>query len=165
MSRLPDWLHPWRWYAATVIIEALYRHLILQEAACAISVRFGRNGGGEWRSLRRWRAQLLSSPTLWGWLGSRLGITGPAENRKQGQQHLSRLLGEMRIAYESVATVVDELAAAARRSLSGLVHNRRAAWPVVQFRPGIDSGSHSATKPIVAPTEQDPVRGPPGSSC
>jgi hypothetical protein len=162
MSRLPDWLHPWRWYAGTVIIEALYRHLILQEPARAISLRFGRIGGGEWRSLRRWRAQLLSSPTLWGWLGSRLGITGPAEHRKQGQQHLSRLLGEMRIAYESVAAVLDGLAAAVRGSLSGLVHNRHATWPVVQFRPGNDSGSPSGTKPMVAPTEEDPVRGPPG---
>jgi hypothetical protein len=139
--------------------------LILQEPARAISLRFGRIGGGEWRSLRRWRAQLLSSPTLWGWLGSRLGITGPAADRKQGQQHLRRLLGEMRIAYESVATVLDELAAAVRRSLSGLVHNRRAAWPVVQFHPGNDLGSLSGTKPMVAPTEEDPVRGPPRSSC
>ena len=165
MSRLPDWLHPWRWYAATAIIEGLYRHLILREPARAISLRFGRIGGGEWRSLRRWRAQLLCSPTLWGWLGSRLGITESAEDRKQGQRHLSRLLGEMRIAYESAATVVDELAAAVRQSLSGLVHNRRAAWPVVQFHPGNDSGSPSGTKPMVAPTEEDPVRGPPRSSC
>src|SRR5437899_3625443 len=53
MSRLPDWLHPWRWYAATVIIEALYRHLILQETARAIGARFGRIGdANEWRSLR-----------------------------------------------------------------------------------------------------------------
>ena len=33
MSRLPDWLHPWRWYAATVMVEALYRHLMLGETA------------------------------------------------------------------------------------------------------------------------------------
>src|SRR5919109_626057 len=46
MSRLPDWLHPWRWYAATVIIEALYRHLILKEPARAISLRFGRSAAG-----------------------------------------------------------------------------------------------------------------------
>ena len=161
MSRLPDWLHPWRWYAGTVIIEALYRHLILQEAARAISVKFGRIGGGEWRSLRRWRAQLLCAPTLWGWLGSRLGIREPAVDRKQGQQHLSRLLGEMRIAYESATTVLGKLSAGVRRSLSGLVHNRREAWPVVQFRPGIDSGSDSGSKPMALPTEEDTVRGPP----
>ena len=161
MSRLPDWLHPWRWYAGTVIIEALYRHLILEEAARAISLHFGRTGGGEWRSLRRWRAQLLCSPTLWGWLGPRLGIRELAVDRKRGQQHLSRLLGEMRIAYESATTVLDKLSAAVRRSLRGLVHNRREAWPVVQFRPGIDSGSDAGLKPKALPTEEDPVRGPP----
>jgi hypothetical protein len=163
MSRLPDWLHPWRWYAATVIVEALYRHLILRESACAIGILFSRRGEAkEWRSLRRWRKQLLVSPTLWGWLGSRLGITKPAEDRKQGQRHLSRLLGEMRIAYESATIVLDELSAAVRRSLSGLVHNRREAWPVVQFRPGIALGLDSGIKPKALPTEKDPVRGPPG---
>ena len=161
MSRLPDWLHPWRWYAATVIIEALYRHLILKEPARAISVRFGRIGGSEWRSLRRWRAQLLCSPTLWGWLGSRLGITQPAGDRTQGQRRLSRLLGEMRIAYESVAKVLDELTGAVRETLRGLIHNRRNAWPVTQFRPGIVSDSDSGAKSTPLPTEQDPVRGPP----
>ena len=161
MSRLPDWLHPWRWYAATVIVEALYRHLILQEPAHSISLHFGRIGGGEWRSLRRWRAQLLVSPTLWGWVGSRLGIRESAETRHQGRLHLSRFLGEMRIAWESAAKVLDELTAAVRRSLSGLVHNRREAWPVMQFRTGILSDSDSGRKPMTLPTEEDPVRGPP----
>ena len=162
MSRLPDWLHPWRWYAATVIIEALYRHLILKEPARTIRVHFGRIAdAGEWRSLRRWRAQLLWSPTLWGWLRSRLGISEPAESRQDGRLYLTRLLGEMRIAWESATKVLDQLAAAVRRSLSGLVHNRREAWPVTQFRPGIPSDSDSGGKPTVAPTEEDPVRGPP----
>ena len=141
MSRLPDWLHPWRWYAAAVIIEALYRHLILGETARLISVRFGRSGeASEWRSLRRWRTQLLVSPTLWGWLGSRLGIRQPAESRYHGRLHLSRLLGEMRIAWESAVKVLDKLAVAVRVSLSALVHNRREAWPMTQFRPGSASG-------------------------
>jgi hypothetical protein len=88
MSRLPDWLHPWRWYAAAVIVEALCRHLILGETAQAIGVVFGRRSdAAEWRSLRRWRAQLLSSPTVWGWLRSRLGIRKGAENREQGRGH------------------------------------------------------------------------------
>jgi len=162
MSRLPDWLHPWRWYAATVIIEGLYRHLILGETARSISARFGRQADTQgWRSLRRWRAQLLVSPTLWGWLRSRLGISRPAENRKQGQRHLTRWLGEMRIASESVAKVLDELGSAVRSSLSGLVHNRRTAWPVMQFRPGMPSDSDSGGKPATLPTEEGPGRGPP----
>lgn len=162
MSRLPDWLHPWRWYAATVMVEALYRHLMLGETARAIGARFGRDPDmQEWRSLRRWRAELLVSPTLWGWLGSRLGISRSAETRKQGRLHLARLLGEMRIAWESAAKVLDELGAAVRASLSGLVHNRKQAWPATQFRPGIDSESDSGSKPMALPTEEDPVRGPP----
>ncbi len=162
MSRLPDELHPWRWYAATVIIEALYRHLIMGETARAIGVRFGRHSDArEWRSLRRWRAQLLVSPTLWGWLGLRLGIAEPAESRNQGRLHLSRLLGEMRIAWQSAARVLDELVVAVRTTLSGLVHNRRQAWPMTQFRPGIDSGSGSGSKSTVVPTEEDSGRGPP----
>lgn len=164
MSCLPDWLHPWRWYAATVIIEALYRHLILREPAQAISFRFGRSSR-EWRSLRRWRAELLSSPTLWGWLGLRLGISAPAEHREEGRRHLRRLLAEMQIAYESATAVCDELAAAVRRSLSGLFHNRRHAWPILQFRPETDSSADSGRKPMALPTEEDPVRGPPRSSC
>ena len=166
MSRLPDWLHPWRWYAATVMIEALYRHLILGETARAIGRRFGRpEEASEWRSLRRWRAQLLVAPTLWGWLGSRLGISQPAESRADGRLRLTRWLGEMRIAWESAAKVLDALAVAVRTSLSGLVHNRRQAWPMAQFRPGISSGSGSGGKPSALPTEKDPGRGPPPAPC
>lgn len=161
MSRLPEWLHPWRWYAATVIMEALYRHLILQETARAIGERFGRADADEWRSLRRWRAQLLVSPTLWGWLGPRLGISEPAETRQQGGRHLTRWLGEMRVAWESRARVLGELATAVKSSLSGLVHNRRAAWPVTQFRPGTGSEADSGGKPRGLPTEKGPGRGPP----
>ena len=162
MSRLPDWLHPWRWYAATVIVEALYRHLMLRETARAIGARFGRSADTqEWRSLRRWRAQLLVSPTLWGWLGSRLGIREPAESRQQGRQHLTRWLGEMRLAWDSAAQVLGQLASAVRASLSGLVHNRLSAWPVTQFRPGIGSQGVSEEKPTTLPTEEGPGRDPP----
>ena len=162
MSRLPDWLHPWRWYAAAVIIEALYRHLILRETASGIGIRLGRSRDASgWRSLRRWRKQLLVSPTLWGWLGSRLGIGQPAQTPQQGRLHLTRLLGEMRIAYESATTVLDQMEAAVRRSLSGLVHNRREAWPMTQFRPGNASTPGSGAKPTALPTEKGPGRGPP----
>jgi hypothetical protein len=162
ISRLPDWLHPWRWYAATVIVEALYRHLMLGETARALDARFGRGPDTQdWRSLRRWRAQLLVSPTLWGWLGSRLGIRKPAESRQQGRKHLTRWLGERRMAWGSAAKVLGELASAVRASLSGLVHNRLSAWPVTQFRPGIRSDGGSGGKPTILPTEEGPGRGPP----
>jgi hypothetical protein len=163
MSRLPDWLHPWRWYAAAVILEAVYRHLILGETARAIGARFGRLGHvNEWRSLRRWREQLLVSPTLWGWLRSRLGIRKMAENREQGREHLWRMLGEMGMAAKPVEKVFAESTGAVRASLRGLVHNRREAWPVTQFRPGIASVPDSGSKPKALPTEKDSGRGPPG---
>ena len=162
MSRLPDWLHPWRWYAAPVIVEALYRHLILGQTDRRIGELFGRRSdSSEWRSLRRWRAQLLVTPTLWGWLRSRLGIRNAAENREQGRGHLWRLLGEIGMAVKPAAKVFAELTGAVRASLRGLLHSRREAWPVTQFRPGIVSGSDSGSKPMTLPTEKDSSRGPP----
>jgi hypothetical protein len=162
MSRLPDWLHPWRWYAATVIVEALYRHLFLEETARALGARFGRPADTqEWRSLRRWRAQLLVSPTLWGWLRARLGIREAARSRQQGKRYLRRWLGEMCIA-SSAAKVLGNLAGAVRSSLQGRVHNRRSAWPATQFRAGIAAGSDSEEKPTILPTEKGPGRDPPG---
>jgi hypothetical protein len=163
MSCLPDWLHPWRWYAATVILEALYRNLILEETARAISIHFGRSAS-EWRTLRRWRAQLLVSPTLWGWLGSRLGVSRSAETRNQGRLHLSRLLGEMRVAWESAANVLAVLEGAVRATLGGLLHNRLWAWPMAQFHPGAAGASGSGAKSTLPPTEDDSGRGPPRSS-
>jgi hypothetical protein len=163
MSRLPDWLHPWRWYAATVIMEALYRYLLLEETARAIGARFGRPADAqEWRSLQRWRAQLLVSPTLWGWLGARLGIREPAKSHQEGKRYLSRWLGEMRNAGGAAAKVLGKLTWAARASLKGLVHNRRSAWPVTQFRAGMTAGSDSEGKSSILPTEKGPGRGPPG---
>jgi len=164
MSCLPDWLHPWRWYGATVIMEALYRYLILEETVHDISHHFGRSAS-EWRTLRRWRAQLLISPTLWGWLGFRLGISRPAETRKQGRLHVRRLLGEMRVAWKSAAKVLAKLEVAVRATLGGLLHNRRRAWPMAQFHPGTARESGSGAKSAVLPTEEDSGRGPPCSSC
>ena len=163
MSRLPDWLHPWRWYAAAVIIEALCRDLILGETARAIGVRFGRSGdASEWRSLRRWRAQLLASSSLWGWLRMRLGVRAAARSREQGRLHLMRFLGEMNIKPGSVVTVLAELCAAVRATVSGLVHNRRQAWLVGRFQPGLSRQPDSGSTPMALPTEKDSGPGPPG---
>ena len=163
MSRLPDWLHPWRWYAAAVIIEALCRDLILGETARAIGVRFGRSGdASEWRSLRRWRAQLLVSPTLWGWLGMRLGVRVGARSRDQGRLHLIRFLGEMNINPGLGVKVLAELRAAVRATLSGLVHDRRQAWLLARFRPGMTRRPDSGSMPMALPTEKDSGPGPPG---
>ena len=163
MSRLPDWLHPWRWYAAAVIIEALYRYLIEGETAREIGIRFGRSPDHqEWRSLQRWRAQLLISATLWGWLGPRLGIGSAAKNWDDGCVKLTRFIGEMHIKVGPAVKFGEELWASVRGTLGGLVHNRRQAWPLVQFRPGMLERPDSGQPPMTLPTEKDSGRDPPG---
>jgi hypothetical protein len=156
MSVLPDWLHPWRWYAAPVILEALYRHCILGETAGSIGARFGRPAEAEeWRSLRRWRAQLLVSPTLWGWLGSRLGVIESAADRQQGASYLARLLAGAGQKTLSGIEAVREIPASARRTLRHLIHNRKTAWLMGHFPPGAEShGFPKATRPAL-PTQKD----------
>lgn len=137
ISRLPDWLHPWRWYAATVIVEALWRHCILQEgSARVIGVRFGRPVDAlTWRSLYRWRFQILISPTLWGWLGPRLSIRKPAADIEQGRLYLERLLAEAGQRFNAEIEELKELASSVRRTLQDLVHNRKTAGNIRQFPP------------------------------
>src|SRR5437773_1143418 len=71
---------------------SFYTALRFPSSTCAPEVwarhrwkSFGRDpahNAGRWRSLRRWRKQLLVSTTLWGWLGSRLGVSQPAQSRR-----------------------------------------------------------------------------------
>ena len=162
MSLLPDWLHPWRWYAGPVIIEALYRHCILQESARSIGARFGRpEDAVEWRSLRRWRKQLLISPTLWGWLGPRLGAAKPAADRNEGKAYLERLLAEGGHGMQSGIRAIEELSGTVRRTLRDLVHNRKNAWPLKHFLPGFLSGVLPDRLRRSLPTEEDSGPDPP----
>jgi hypothetical protein len=157
MSLLPDWLHPYRWYAATVIIEALYRHCVLRETASSIGARFGRpKDATEWKSLRRWRKQLLISPTLWGWMGPRLGATKPASDRNEVRSCIERLLVEGRHDGN-----IKNLPDTVRRTLRDWIHNRKTAWPLQRFLPwlvlkGSQNVSHRAF-----PTEKDSGPVPP----
>jgi hypothetical protein len=163
MSRLPDWLHPWRRYAAGVIIEALYRYLVVGETAREIGIHFGRSPDyQEWRSLQRCRAQLLVSPTLWGWLGPRLSIGSAAKSGDEGRVHLIRFFGEMHIKLQPAVRLGTELWASVRGTLGGLVHNRRRAWPLVRFRPGMLQRPDPSQQPVALPTEKDSGRDPPG---
>jgi hypothetical protein len=162
MSLLPDWLHPWRWYAGTVIIEALYRHCVLRESTCSIGARFGRpEGTTEWRSLRRWRKQLLISPTLWGWLSPRLGAAKPAANRNEGRTYLERLLAEGRQVVQSGVHAIEQVSCAVRRTLRDMVHNRKNAWPLKHFPPGLLTVGLQSRLCRSLPTEKDSGPSPP----
>jgi len=162
LSRLPDWLHPWRWYAATAIIEALYRHCMLRQSAREIGVRFSRpEDESRWRSLDRWRVQLLVSPTLWGWLGPRLAITHPAPSREEAGSYVFRLLAEGLDRIRSGVDLLRELPSAVRATLKNLIHNRKKAGLITQFPPGHSSTSLPAQTGHALPTEKDSGRDPP----
>lgn len=162
MSILPDWIHPRRWYAGTVIIEALYRHCILRETARSIGARFGRPGDvTEWRSLRRWRKQLLVSPSLWGWLSSRLGIITPASNRKECRTYLQRLLAEGGQTRGAGEWAAKETSGIVRRILRDLVFDRKTARPLRSFLPGFLSLIMPGRLSPTLPTEEGSGLDPP----
>jgi hypothetical protein len=75
--------------------------------------------------------------------------------------HLIRFFGEMHIQLESAVKRAGELSTAVRGTLRGLVHNRRQAWPLVQFRPGMFQRPDSGQPSITLPTEKDAGRDPP----
>ena len=162
MSLLPDWLHPYRWYAATVIIEALCRHAICRESSSSIGERFGRRrDAAAWRSLFRWRRQLLVSPTLWGWLGPRLGIRRPAWGRSESASCLRRLLADGGHVLQSIPDFVQAVPAAVRKTLRDLVFSPKKAGRSGQFPTG-DAVGPSPGRPCPPfPTEEDSGRGPP----
>ena len=89
------------------------------------------------------------------------GHRGNALSARDSEGDSTRDRREMRTAWESGTKVLGELVGTVRASLRGLVHNRRQAWPMTQFRPGIASRSGSGSKPTVLPTEKDSGRGPP----
>ena len=162
MSLLPDWLHPYRWYAATVIVEALCRHAICCESATAIGARFGRSRDATtWRSLFRWRKELLISPSLWGWLGPRLGVLEPATGHNQAASHLRRLLAEGGHPFHSTLDFVRAIPSAVRNTLRNLAYSRKKAGLIGQFPAGRTRQPPPARSRPVFPTEEDSGRGPP----
>jgi hypothetical protein len=162
MSLMPDWLHPHRWYAATVIIEALCRHAIGGENSSAIGERFGRPcEGTAWRSLFRWRSQLLISPSLWGWLGPRLGVHKPASGRSESASNLRRLLTEGGHPLDAILDFVHAVPSAVRKTLRNLGYSRKRPTLPGQFPAGDAAAPPPARSCPSSPTEEDSGRGPP----
>ncbi len=93
ISILSDHLHPRRWYAAGSILEALRLHLMEGASEREIRSRFAIVTDSEsWRSLRRWRSELVVS--LWHWLCRRLGFRREAASRQDGRRRLRRVFSE-----------------------------------------------------------------------
>jgi hypothetical protein len=74
-SILPHWLHPWRWYRGDRIAEVVFRSEIREESTEYLQQELTGAGGGRrekgWRTLTRWKQDLLNRPSLFGWLGTR----------------------------------------------------------------------------------------------
>ena len=130
ISLLPDFLLPWRWYAAPVIFGALWLHLVKAQREADIRAHFGIAVEEEsWRTLRRWRTQLLH--LLWFWYAVRLGFRGPAGNREEGRIRLQRLQAEAAGPAESHGAMDG-----VPRLTTGTVHIRGVCWPLGHDPPG-----------------------------
>ena len=128
LSILADPLHPHRWYAAGSILDALRMHLIDKKPEREVRQHFGVEVDSEgWRSLRRWRRQLLDR--LFGWLGRTFGCTGPATTRANGRARLRRIFAEATAPSASEASVAVSL-------LAGRVHLRGVSWLLGHDPPG-----------------------------
>ena len=119
-SILPDEVHPRRWYAGAAILVALVGHLIQGVSAAKVRAQLGAGAGSrDWKSLQRWRGQLLGS--LWFWKAAELGRAA-APNRGQSTRLLRRLLNHLGA---TDPYPPDECAAAAQAAVIGTVHG----WP------------------------------------
>jgi hypothetical protein len=130
ISVLSDDLHPRRWYAAGVILEALRLHLLERQSEREVREHFGVVTDCEsWRSLRRWPSQLLV--TLWPWLRRRLGAREEATSREDGPRRLRQLLSEAGMDQRP-----GDAFTAARRLLTDTVHVQGLSWPLGRDPPG-----------------------------
>lgn len=129
LSVLSAALHPRRWYAAGTILEALRLHLLEEVSEREIRARFAATECPDgWRSLRRWRRELLAG--LWSWLGKRLGATGPAETRPEGRRRLGSLIAE------AVSEPSRDSWSVARALGQATVHRLGCVWPLGRDPPG-----------------------------
>ena len=129
LSILADTLHPHRWYAAGSILDALRMHLIDGAPERKVRESFGVEVDSEvWRSLRRWRRQLLDR--LFGWLALPFGVRGPATTRVEGRARLRHLFAEATAPFSPGASVAASL-------LGGRAHLRGVSWLLGHDPPGI----------------------------
>ena len=119
-SIVPDEVHPRRWYAGSAILVALVQYLLQGVSAAIIRARIGATPGSRgWKSLERWKAQLLGS--LWFWKAAELGVAAGVE-RGRSAQILRRLLNHLGA---TDPYPPDECGAAARAAVIETIHD----WP------------------------------------
>jgi len=122
VSILPDELLPWRWYAGTAILTALVLSVLQGVPAAEVRERLGAAAETPgWKSLERWRRQLLDP--LWRWIAGELGFSKcPAAPDDDGlRERLRRLLARFGAHGESRSAQRD---AAARAAVTLTAHTR-----------------------------------------
>ncbi len=128
VSILPDELHPRRWYSAAAILLALSLSLLRGKLADEVRRHFGaQSENRRWRTLERWKRQLLCS--LWAWRAAELGhaAASPPRDDVESASRLRRLLNRHGASDRSPP---DEIAAAARAATTNTAHTCTESWPM-----------------------------------
>lgn len=122
----PDGLYPGRWYAGVAILLGLVLSLLEGKADQEIRERIaGAREARGWKSLERWRRQLLSP--LWSWLARQLGASGRPGDRKASRRRLWRLLSLHGAGTDSVSEAADQVA---RQLVVATAHVRSVGWEI-----------------------------------
>jgi len=134
ISVLPDLLHPRRWYGAWVLLEALILHLVARLSVKRVEYRLRRRvSAGGWRSLRRWRAELLAG--LWTERAGELGSRGEAATQGEARRRLQRL-----VSLVGVSARPGGGARAAPLLSRDWIHDSCQSWRRGSARPGAGAG-------------------------
>ena len=72
-----------------------------------------------------------------GLVRSAAGCTKPAADRNAGEDLPGATAGRRRAGVQSGIQAIEEVSGAVRRTLRDLVHNRKKAWPLKHFPPGL----------------------------
>jgi len=127
-SVLPDELHPRRWYGAVAIVTALA--LSLFDGMSANDIRGQLGGQSEtrrWRTLERWKGQLLWR--LWPWRAAELGYAD-GEASHGAVDCATRLRRLLNLHGANDRSPPDEIVAAARAATANTAHTRTKSWPI-----------------------------------
>jgi|GEM_PF-2133566 len=124
ISVQPDDLYPSRWYAGVAIVLSLVLSLLGGEADTDVRERIaGSQESRGWKTLERWRRQLLSP--MWSWLARQLGVSGPPSNREESRRRLQRLLSLHGVGVNCPA---EESAQCAQRVIVATAHIGLVGW-------------------------------------
>jgi len=133
ISVQPDELYPGRWYGGVAILLSLVLSLLRHKADAEVRERIaGPRESRGWKTLERWRQQLLSP--LWMWLARQLGVNGPPGDRKDSRRRLSQLLS---LHGAGTNSLTEEITQVVRQLLGATAHVRSVGW---EIRRGLPSG-------------------------